>query len=358
MNVLFLPENIASMPAITMEAMNKIEGVHAKALTKNINKYQSVSENVIHIQPPSISRRKPIKWLVHKYKYRKLIRKWIDWADVLQYTWGPVFDNGSDLKYAHKKGKLIFVEWVGSDIRKPKFLSTINKFFNHAWQNGYEYKEYESEERSIKMQTLFAHYNAIPVAFPEMSLYLEKKIFKKTIPLFYRINVFDFVPDYPSVEKQRPLIIHSPTALVAKGSNIIFEVIKELQAKYSFDFKLLNDLPRNEVLEIMAGADIFIDQIIVGSYGTAAMEAMSLGKPVMCYIMPETFEAGMPKECPIVNSSPDNLKEQLIKLITDSKLRYEIGIKSRQFAEKYHNVDKVALEMIEIYKNTFTSKGN
>ena len=62
------------------------------------------------------------------------------------------------------------------------------------------------------------------------------------------------------------------------------------------------------------------------------------------------FEGGLSEECPIVNTNPDNLKEQLIKLITNPQLRHNIGIKSRAFAEKFHDVNKISGQLLEIYK--------
>ena len=76
-------------------------------------------------------------------------------------------------------------------------------------------------------------------------------------------------------------------------------------------------MTRAEALEIMQKADIFIDQLILGSYGMSSIEAMSFGKPVMTYIMPKVFEAGLPNECPIVNTNPTNLEGNLIALITE-----------------------------------------
>jgi glycosyltransferase involved in cell wall biosynthesis len=110
-------------------------------------------------------------------------------------------------------------------------------------------------------------------------------------------------------------------------------------------------MSRSEVLELLQQADIFVDQIIGGSYGMATMEAMSFGKPVMCYIMPEVFEAGLSTDCPIINTNPDNLKEKLIELIDNAPMRHEIGKKSRAFVEEFHDADKGAKQLSQIYKN-------
>ncbi|MEO6683286.1 MAG: glycosyltransferase [Ginsengibacter sp.] len=347
MKILFLPQNIASMPAITADSLNKIKGIQAKCLTQSPHKYQQSSKNIIVIAGV---RRKPLKWLWYKLNLKRTVKKWIDWADVVHYTWSPLYSDARDVKYASEKGKKIFVEWVGSDIRNPDYLKSINSYYKFAFENGYEYANLESKDYSQRNQNLFANHGAIPLLTPELSLFVNKSIFKQTHLLNQRVDVYNFKPAYPAENNIRPLIIHSPTAKVGKGSNMIIPIVEELKKEYDFDFMLLHDMSRERVLEIMQTADIFIDQIIVGSYGMAAMEAMSFGKPVMCYIMPEVFEAGLSEECPIVNTSPDNLKEQLIKLITNPQLRHDIGIKSRKFAEKFHDVEKVSSLLLSIYK--------
>lgn len=353
MKILFLPQNIASMPAITADSLNNVEGIEAKCLTQSPHKYQQNSKNIIVIAG---LRSKPLKWLWYKLKLKRTVRKWINWADVVHYTWSPVYSDARDVKYASEKGKKIFIEWVGSDIRNPDHLKSINSYYMFAFENGYEYANLESNDYSLRNQNLFANQGAIPLLTPELSLFVDKSLFKQTHLLNQRVDVNNFKPAYPAENSIRPLIIHSPTAKVGKGSNLIIPIIQELKKEYDFDFMLLHDMSREKVLEIMQKADIYIDQIIVGSYGMAAMEAMSFGKPVMCYIMPQVFEAGLSEECPIVNTSPDNLKKQLIKLITNPQLRHDIGIKSREFAEKFHDVEKVSSLLLSIYKTELDNR--
>jgi glycosyltransferase involved in cell wall biosynthesis len=347
--ILFLPENIASMPAITTAALNKIDGVNARFITNSLNKYCEINESIIY-EPRNFSRRKPIKYIFNKIRYIKVIKKWIKWADILHYTWSAASNDGSDLRYAKKLGKPIFIEWVGSDIRNPEFLKKINKFYLDALLNGYEYKDMESKDQSIKNQKLFLHHGAIPTLCPEMKLYLDINIFQRNEILFQRINIRNFKPIFPLIKNEKVVIVHSPSAKVAKGSEYIISIVEKLKKNYNIDFKLLHGLPRVEVLQLIQSSDIFIDQIILGSYGMAAMEAMSFGKPVMCYIIPEVFEAGLPEECPIVNTNPENIEEQLIRLITQPELRNKLGKESREFVEKYHDVDKVAGLMLEMYR--------
>ena len=91
---------------------------------------------------------------------------------------------------------------------------------------------------------------------------------------------------------------------------------------------------------------IFIDQIIIGSYGLSSIEAMAYGKPSMCYILDEVFENGLDRDCPIVNVNPDTFEEALINLLKSPNLRHSIGIKSRQFVEKYHDTLKICEQIL------------
>lgn len=358
MKILHLPENIASIPSLTVHALNQLEGVVAKNITFGIHKYQSLSDDAI-IFPPRISiKRNPIKWLYSKWKFRTELKKWIKWADVLHYMWGPALNNGLDLKWARDKGKTIIIEWVGSEIRNPEILFKINPYYSEVFKNGYEYKKLEKSNRKNKIQQLFYKAGASVCISAEISLYLNKKLFPEYHILNQRLNLKDFIPRYPSIENKRPLIIHSPSAKFAKGTNVISPIIEELKKEFDFEFVLLHDMAREKVLEIMQRADIFLDQIICGGYGMACTEAMAFGKPVMCYIMPEVFEAGLSEDFPVINTNPDNLKEQLIKLITNPQLRHDTGKKSRVYAEENFDSNKIALQLLSIYKEASAKKEN
>lgn len=353
MNVLILPHNMASMPSQTAEALNRIEGVNAKCVTIERHKYQSLGPHTIYMTF-SVSKRKPLKWLWHLLtllKKKKKLYRLIEWADVVHYHWDSIFPDNKDLKWAAKSGMPIFVEWVGSEIRIPDVCKKINPYYAKAFdsESGNEFHN-SSRNRSLTTQKKFSDVGAIPLIIPEMNLYVQKEIFPITYPSEMRINLAQLKPVFPSVNNKRPLIIHSPSVKALKGTNFIIPVVEELKKDYDFEFVLLHDMSREEVLGIMQKADIFLDQIILGSYGMATMEAMSFGKPVMCYIMQEVFEAGLSTECPIVNTNPDNLQEVLRMLITNPQLRHDIGIKSRAFAEKFHDIDKVSSYLLKIYK--------
>jgi glycosyltransferase involved in cell wall biosynthesis len=126
--------------------------------------------------------------------------------------------------------------------------------------------------------------------------------------------------------------------------------IEELKCEIDFDFILVENLARADALRLVQHCDIFVDQLILGSYGLASCEAMAYGKPVLCYIMPSVFENGLTKSCPIVNVTIETIKDKLRELLLDESMRLEIGNQSRMFAVSNFNANLTAAHFINFYR--------
>lgn len=350
------------MPAITAAAMNRIPGITAKYITTYRHKYLQDNPAMINLAfslPYRSFRENPLKNILyiignnlwHKpYKLIQLCR-WIMWADVVHWSWDNTLSYNIDLRLVKFFRKKRFIEWVGSEMRIPEITMLESKWYKEIFNNGYEYSHMESKEGSYRLQEKFAKYGFVPILVPEMHLFLQPGLFNTVFTTQYRIFQKDKFPEvfFPERGKDKLIIVHSPSAKFAKGSRFIIQAIEKLKTRYNIEFILLNNVPHAEVLETMKRCDIFIDQIILGSYAAAAIEAMSLGKPTLAYIMPGVYRNGTPADCPVVNVNPDNLEEKLTALINDPELRYNIGVKSRRFVEEVHNADKIALQLLDIY---------
>jgi glycosyltransferase involved in cell wall biosynthesis len=345
---ILLVNNIASFNSTLSEAFNKINDIESKYIVTSKHKYILSNENEIFIST-FVSKKNPLKYFYNKLTYKKKIKKWIDWADIVYYLWDSLLGE-EDLIYCQENKKKIFIEWVGSDIRNPEILIKINPYYEKVFNHGYEYQFLEKSDNKNLVIQKFAKYNASVLLSPEMQLFLPQLTFNNVYTVFQRLNINSFTSIYPSIHKMRPLVIHAPSAPIAKGSTFIIPIIERLKKEFDFDFELLTGLSRVQVLNRMKTADIFLDQLIIGGHGMASIEAMAFGKPVMCFLLPELSEFEFPTDCPIVNTNPDNLEQKLISLISNSKLRNELGIKSREYVEKYHDVDKIAPLIIDIFK--------
>jgi glycosyltransferase involved in cell wall biosynthesis len=350
MKILYAPFNIASMPSVTAEAMNKLPGVKAICISIGENKYSTYFNNTVTI---TINSSNILYKIISKIKILLILFRYILWADVIHWTWRGVLPYNIDLQLIKLFKKKAFIEWVGSDIRVPEVLMYYNETYKHAFYNGYEYANGENKLNSYKTQQIFSKYNFTPILVPEMKLYLKPHLFSIVYDTQYRIFTSLINPQFPSKDNTLIKIIHSPSARIAKGSNYIEATINKLKLKYNIEYIELHNLPHIEVLSKIQFADIFIDQIVLGSYAMAAIEAMCYGKPVIAYILPVLFEKGINNECPIINATHLTLEIELEKLICNPELRHSLGRESRKYVEKFHDADILSKSLYDIYSKEF-----
>jgi hypothetical protein len=242
------------------------------------------------------------------------------------------------------------VEWTGADIRIPEVEFAENPYYAQVYHDpAYEYRQAESEPQSLARQRRLAQMNFVSIAAPGMMQYVRRDIAPCVYLVQQRLVLSDYQPSYPETNKLKPMIFHYPSAPVAKGTAVVRQVIEQLQESYEFDFHILQPrTPRAQVLELMGGADIVLDQFVLGDRGIVSLEAMALGKPVVCYIKPSLVSA-YPPDLPIVNATQDTLAEVLAGLLIDGARRRELGVRGRAYMEKHHDALKVVPELVRIY---------
>ena len=69
----------------------------------------------------------------------------------------------------------------------------------------------------------------------------------------------------------------------------------------------------------------------------------------MCYIREDLAEKY--KNLPILNTKPEFVCDNLIKLIENTELRLELGIRGQKYIENVHESKKIAQKLIELYFN-------
>lgn len=350
MKVLHLPTNIASMPAITVKALNQA-GHEAKGLILDSTIMQSSDGmEVYNFKKGSLTKYITIaKWYARFYELAK-------WADVIH--WCGSFSNpllSITLPVIKRLRKPAVVEFVGSDIRNPEIEFADNPYYKAVFNNGYEYP-YESPENSKSTQLKFARAGFDVIAMPGMGQYIDKSIFPNPYKVFQRIDTSKFEFSPPKSENKRPLIVHAPTAPVCKGTKYILSALEKLKDECDFDFQLIQNMPHHIAKATIQKCDIFIDQLILGSYGMATMEALASGKVVVCYMKPNVKNNEFPPELPIVNANPDNIFQTLKPLLVDASLRNNLGQESYNYALKYHSIKNVIPELIKTYQAVIDNK--
>jgi glycosyltransferase involved in cell wall biosynthesis len=147
-------------------------------------------------------------------------------------------------------------------------------------------------------------------------------------------------------------IVHASNHRHYKGTRFLIEAVERLEAEgLDVELILVEGVPSEEALRLYAEADIVADQFLIGAYALFAIEAMALGKPVVCYLNPR-FASWHPEweESPIVSASPDTLAGELRRLVLDPTLRAALGARGPEYVRRYHSLDAVGVRMDEIYR--------
>ena len=344
MRVLQLPANIASQMSVTVSALRS-EGVEARGLTGPSIVQDIAGLELLPAQGGHVIRRAGAA----AARYAKILTS-IQWADVVHWHYGPALPGAFDLKAAQMLGKKRFVEFWGSDIRNPEIERADNAWYGAAFNDpGFECRS-ESAANSIRTQSLFSKSGVTAlIPSPGMALYVDRELFPSFHRTAQRVPVTDYQPVFPSEITARPLVVHAPTAPVCKGTRHILAALERLRSRFNFDFKLITGMPRQEAGEWIRRCDVFVDQLIAGEYGLAAVEAMALGKPVICFIKPSLL-TDYPAGIPIRNANPDTVEEVLAQLLSDGSLRRRSGEEGRAWVEAHHDARKIARHLLELYQ--------
>ena len=151
-----------------------------------------------------------------------------------------------------------------------------------------------------------------------------------------------------------PRIVHAPSNGSIKGTPAILAALEALRPEREFELVLVHDMTHAEAMRVYRTADLVIDQVLAGWYGGFAVEAMAMGKPVLCYLREEDFDqvpAELIADLPIRNLRPDRLADDIAAALDRRKEWPDWSRRSRRFVEKWHNPRLIAAAMIDLYRD-------
>lgn len=265
--------------------------------------------------------------------------------DVFHFHYGETFlRDGSDLAYLKRRGKRLIVQHRGSDVR---MLSVARRRGNSLVRIK-DGKRREEAEILLKLRRLSRYADDAIVADNELFYYVHGH-YKRIHLLRQFITLDKFKPAYPPLDNELPLIVHAPTNVYLKGTAFIEQAVERLRRRgLRFDYKRIEHMPHSEAIALYRRADIFIDQLLQGSFGVAALEGMALGKPVVCFIE-DRLKSTYPPGLPIVNATPDTCYDVLKRLLKRPRLRRTTGKAGRRYIKRYYDADELGKQLIAIY---------
>jgi hypothetical protein len=342
MRVLHLPFNIASQITTTVRGLRDI-GIDARGLAKS---GVITSNDNVQLFPP---RPKGLAgYLSPLQRYWKTLRL-IAWADVVHWHYGWALHDALDVRFAHLLGKKMCVEYWGSDIRIGEVEAADNPLFAALPFDPAD-KQVATRAKSEEVQRIFAQLGARAVIpCPSLTPHLIEQFSQSYFCTRQRIYLPDFTLRYPDPARGKPVVLHAPSWRLLKGTAAVQSAVEELQRRsVQFEYKQIENMPHEQAMETMADCDVYVDQLIIGSHGLAALEAMALGKAVVCYIKPSMRDK-YPPELPIVSADPQSLPDVLAELLSDRGRIADLGRRGRAYVEKYHDAVLLARGLADYY---------
>lgn len=255
---------------------------------------------------------------------------------------GTLFPDFRDIRFFRFFGKKTMVIFTGCDIRLPEKVEKYK--WNPCRNCPDEYKKFTGcviETKPGKIREIEKNFDVL-LSAEEAAGSLNKEYHAALFP----VDAEKFA--YTGVNPSRRLrILHAPSNPEYKGTKYITAAIEKLKTEFDFEFKVVNNIKAEELYKEIEAADIVIDQMLVGFYGLLSIESMAMGKPVVCYIR-EDIASCSPAEMPVINANPDNIYDVLKEVLRNPAKLIEIGIRSREYVEKYHSAKIIAKQYYEL----------
>jgi len=235
--------------------------------------------------------------------------------------------------------------------KKNSFWNLIKKIF------VFRYNSPTFDNRKVWMMRYHSlwidKFFAIREMFSYASFVIPKEKIIRDIPINnLSVEIVSESDCYKCITEEVPLIVHAPTNQDIKGTLYIEKALERLRIKgVKFKYKRLENMKFEEVKNCYKNeASIVIDQVLLGSFGSVAIEAMCYGKPTCAYLMNEIAN-GICSDVPIYNVNIDNLESKLEYLIKNPEFREVLGRKSRAYILKNFNKKNIGKEIISMYNS-------
>jgi glycosyltransferase involved in cell wall biosynthesis len=257
--------------------------------------------------------------------------------DVFHFNFGSTLLPGwglpvalDELPLLRRMGKVVIATFQGDDARPADYQSAPPRAAERA---GLERRRGNARRRMLRYADRVFYLN------PDMRQWLPGATFCAYASFDPRS-----VAPIPTRADGELTVLHAPSNRASKGTAEILAAIDQLRGRgVRLRLDLVENVTRDQALARLAQADIAIDQLKVGWYGGFAVEAMSLGKPVICHIKDETpGDNPFGEELPIVRTGPETLADDLDSLLGDADRRAKVATAGRAFVERHHDPRMVA----------------
>jgi glycosyltransferase involved in cell wall biosynthesis len=254
------------------------------------------------------------------------------------------FPTGMDMLLLRAAGKKVFFHFHGSEARLASVFQATTPYNYVADNPGGLFTTWREDEQRIFFEYVKGVCNDVFVLDPELQSYVGESL---TVPRVVDLKKWTYVGTEPG-EVLR--VVHAPSQRGVKGTERVLSVVKKLQSEgVQIELRLVENVANEEAREIYKWADVVIDGLRMGWYGVLSVEAMALGKAVVCYIR-DDLKHYLPYPFPLALANPDNLYYVLKDLTLYPEEVRSLGERGRRYVEELHDAEKVTDILLRIYE--------
>jgi len=245
---------------------------------------------------------------------------------------------------------IIWQFWI--DKKESKISNLINQTNKFDLDTKLVINLLSPKERYRTIELVKKANGLIPIMYEYAEPYREINNLCPTIPI--PINCGN-IKLYKNNVNNKITIFHGLNRRGAKGTDYIEKAFKILKKKYPNDLNLIiaGNMPYNEYLEFIKNVNVIIDQTNSYSLGINGLISLAQGKITMGGGEILGANELSYKNSPIINVKPDvtDLVSKIENLIKQKNHFPEMGRKSRDFVEKFHNHIDIAKKYIEVWES-------
>ena len=254
-------------------------------------------------------------------------------------TWLP---GQADALWARARGRTLVVSFYGDDCRQYGLARSRYPARGRVGDPAGD----AAVRRRLRRLGKLCH--AAIVGDLELATYV-RPYFERVYVVPLPLDASPVAPRRPRRAGSPPLVVHAPSDRRIKGTAEIEAAARGLP----IELRVLAGMPHSAVLDLLAEADVAIDQLNSVTTGIFALEAMRAGLPVLSEI--DRVAVGpFQRDCPVVAVTAESLGPELESLLADGPRRRQLGEAGRAYVERFHVAPLVAKAALAVYEHSRT----
>jgi glycosyltransferase involved in cell wall biosynthesis len=189
------------------------------------------------------------------------------------------------------------------------------------------------------------------VTTPDLLEFVEDGIW---LPL--TVDAEEFLSTQPVLEREVPVVLHAPSASALKGSVYVDPVLTDLDARGLIKYQRVQGVPHSELAEMVRSADIVVDQLLLGSYGVFACEAMAAGRVTVGHVADPVRDL-LPTDLPIAEATPGDFAEVIERLVAERDTARKIADAGPSYVRELHDGRASVDTLLPFLNNELEGRG-